>query len=390
MNINDLRQETKGAESVIHFNNAGTSLMPDVVYDSIVDYLDNERMIGGYEILELRMDELDTFYPVAAKFIGAQPDEIAFKESATHAWTTAFYSIPFKAGDKILTSNADYQSNYMAYVMAEKRFGTLTEIVPSTKFGELNLAALEQMVDEKTKLISVTHMPTNNGLVNPAEEIGKIAKQHGILYLLDACQSVGQYPVDVEKIGCDMLTATGRKYVRGPRGTGFLYVRKEVQDQLDPIFLDQSSATWNGPGNIVPVPSARRFELWEWSAANKIGLTQALRYASNLGIENIWEIVNARAKQLRASLSQIDGINMLDVGSVMSGIVTFEHATIAAETIQKRLFKNKMNTSVGVQTTVLQDIASNPKSMVRPSVHYYNTEAEIAEFCDGLRAIVSS
>ena len=390
MNIEQLRNETKGASGVLHFNNAGTSLMPDVVYDSIVDYLDNERLIGGYEILDLRIDELESFYPVIAGFIGAKPEEIAFKESATHAWTTAFFSIPFKSGDKILTSHADYQSNYMSYVLAEKRLGTITKIVPSTSQGELDVDALDSMIDEKTKLISVTHIPTNNGLVNPAEEIGKVAKKYGILFLLDACQSVGQYPVDVEKIGCDMLTATGRKYIRGPRGTGFLYVRKDAQDKLDPIFLDQSSATWNGPNNIVPLPSARRFELWEWNAANKIGLSKAIEYANNIGIESIWETVKKRAIQLRRLLRAIDGVKVLDIGSVQSGIVTFEHTSFKAEKIKKGLFDRKMNTSLGEQTTVLQDIASPmPKYMVRPSVHYYNTEEEVETFCDAVQSIVA-
>ncbi|HLO01628.1 MAG TPA: aminotransferase class V-fold PLP-dependent enzyme, partial [Symbiobacteriaceae bacterium] len=272
------RAQTPGSQSVLHFNNAGTSLAPQPVIDAVVGYLQAEALRGGYELEGAEWNRLTDTYAAVAELIGAQKGEIALQDSASRGWAAAFYAVPFSPGDRILCSVQEYASNYIAFLQVAARTGARVEVIPNDESGQLDLTALEQMMDAKVKLIAITHIPTSSGTINPAEAVGAIARRAGCLYLLDACQSVGQLDVNVERIGCDMLSATGRKYLRAPRGTGFLYVRESALDRLDPAQLDHHSATWTAVGEYKLAPDATRFEFYEASMALRIGLGVAARY----------------------------------------------------------------------------------------------------------------
>jgi len=375
----------------MHFNNAGAGLLPQPVLEGVVEHLKLEAAIGGYEAAEGQAAEIEHCYTALAALLNCRTDEIAVVENATRAWDAAFYAMDFAPGDRILTAGAEYASNYIAYLQVAKRTGAVIDVVPDDRDGQLDVDALRGMIDERVKLISITHVPTNGGLVNPAAEIGVVAREAGVPFLLDACQSVGQMPIDVEAIGCDMLSATGRKYLRGPRGTGFLYVRASMLDRLEPPMLDLRAATWTGRNKYRMRPDARRFENWESNVAGKIGLGIAADYARNWGLEAIEERVSGLAALLRRELGKIGGVTIRDLGRRRCGIVTFTVDGRDAQHIRQRLAERAINVSISGRGSTLLDMDRRRLNEVaRASVHYYNTEEEVGRFCESLESIVGS
>lgn len=383
------RRETPACATVLHLNNAGAALMPQPVVDATVSHLQLEAAIGGYEAAGRAADRLEQVYGSVARLIGCGPDEVAIVENATRAWDLAFYAIPFRPGDRILTCMAEYGSNYIAYLQVARRTGAVVEVIPNDEYGQISLTALRNAIDDRVKLISISHIPTNGGLVNPAAAVGRIAREAGVLYLLDACQSVGQLPVNVDEIGCDLLSATGRKYLRGPRGTGFLYARRSVLEQLEPPFLDIHAADWVSRDAYQVRPDARRFENWECYVAGKLGLGAAVDYALGWGMDAIWDRISALADRLRAGLAELPGVTVRDLGRQQCGIVTFTAAGHDPDRIQPQLAAQGINVSVSHPGSTRLDMeARGLSSLVRASVHYYNSEDEIDRFCAAVGALI--
>ncbi|MEE2981583.1 MAG: aminotransferase class V-fold PLP-dependent enzyme [Pseudomonadota bacterium] len=382
IDLNRARRETPGCTTVAHFNNAGAGLMPAPVLDATIGHLRLEAEIGGYEAHDRQSALLDDLYDSAATLVNCRASEIAFVENATRAWDMAFYSLDFKPGDRILTAKAEYVSNYIAYLQVSRKTGAVVEVVDNDNHGQISIAALEAMMDDRVKLISITHVPTNGGLVNPAAAVGRVARAAGVTYLLDACQSVGQMPIDVEAIGCDMLSATGRKYLRGPRGTGFLYVRQSLAYQLEPVFLDLRAAEWVADDRYDVVPGARRFENWESNVAGKIGLGVAMDYALGWGLDAIRDRVVGLADGLRRRLGAMAGVTVRDLGVERCGIVSFSMAGHGAKAIAVAAAKQAINVSVSSVSSTRLDMADRaPDGVVRASVHYYNNDEEIDRLC---------
>jgi cysteine desulfurase/selenocysteine lyase len=391
MNIDKIRAETPGVAHCIHLNNAGAGLMPGPVLETVKAHLDLEARISGYESKTQEDERIEAAYDSVARLIGAQKSEIALVENATVAWQLAFYSQELKEGDRILTAEVEYAANYIAYLQMQKRTGCVIETIPSDNSGATDPRALEKMIDDKVKLIAITWIPTNGGLINPASEIGAIAKAHGIPYLLDACQGVGQMPVDVEELGCDYLSATGRKFLRGPRGTGFLYVRAEKLKTIEPCMLDMFGAEWTAPEEYEMRPDARRFETWESSYALHLGLGAAADYALDIGLDAIRERAFSHADNLRAALNEISGVTVQDIGSQKCAIVTFSHEAVEARKIAAAIREENINVSAsGPSSTLLDARARSLPDLVRVSPHYYNVDDELESFLRALRNIVGS
>lgn len=363
--------------------------MPQAVLSALSDHVGMESRIGGYEAAVENAGAIEGFYSGVARLVNGRRDEIAFLDSATRAWHAVFHAMDFKAGDVVLTARSEYNANMVSFLHAEKRYGIILKLVPDAPDGSIDIDALEKLVCARTRLICLSHIPTNDGLVNPAEAVGLVAKRHGIPFLLDACQSVGQMPIDVETIGCTMLSATGRKYLRGPRGTGFLWVRKDWIEKLEPHVLDIRSGSWSGISRYEIAADARRFELWEANLAGQIALGAAARYAIGIGIAEIWARISELADAVRTMLDGLEGFSVHDQGSVRSGIVTFSHAHLPAAEIVARLRSvHAINTSVSaVQLTRTELISAGITHVVRASVHAYNTFAELEALIEALNAM---
>ena len=390
LDIDRIRAETPGCAHVLHLNAAGSSLPSRRTLDATLDHLKLEAEIGGYEAADRARPVLDGFYPSIATLIGAEADEIAYVENATRGWDLAFYSLDFQPGDRILTCVSEYSSNYISFLQVAKKTGAEIVVIPDDRHGQIDLGALERAIDKRTKLVSISHIPTQGGLVQPAEAVGKIVNDAGILYLLDACQSVGMMPIDVKKIGCDFLSATGRKYMRGPRGTGFLYARTRSTSQIEPIFLDNHAARWSGDNDYTVMPDAKRFENWERYFAGVIGLKVAADQANELGMPAIWARLRALADGLRERLATVKGVTLTDLGVTKGAIVTFAVDGKEHTALKQTLRDQRINVSVSTQFSSRLDLKGRGlKDVMRASVHVYNTEEELDRFVAALRPLVA-
>ena len=376
------RAETPGCRSVAHLNNAGAALQPQPVLDAVVAHLELEARLGGYEAAAHNAEAVERPYRALAALLGCSAAEIAVVESATRAWQAAFLSVPLQPGDRVLTSVAEYGSNYLQLLHSAARRGVSVEVVPDEESGRVSVDALADALDERVKLVALTHVPTGGGLVNPIAAVGRLARDAGALYLVDACQSVGQLPIDVDDVGCDFLAATSRKYLRGPRGVGLLYARGATAAQLEPALADLRSAIWDAPDHYRFQGDARRFEAWEMPVAAKIGLGVAVDYALGWGVHETWPRVRELGAELRQGVGELPGVTVHDVGIERCGIVTFSVHGRHPDEVRRALGEAGVNVSVSEAGSSRLDFDRRRlPAVVRASVHYYNDADDLERCC---------
>lgn len=378
--IEQLRLETPGIKNRIHFNNAGSALTPQPVITAFQQHFQLEIEIGGYEAEAAAHAEIEGFYNAMAQFLNCQPRNIAYTASATDSYNRALSAITFEKGDVILTTRNDYASNQIAFLELQKRFGVQLVRAADVPEGGVDVDSVRDLIQKhRPKLVAVTHVPTNSGLVQPIAEIGEICKSEDIWYLVDACQSAGQMPLDVQQIHCDFLSATFRKYLRGPRGAGFLYVSdKALNANLEPLFLDLLSANWTATDGYEIRADARRFELWERPHALMLGSKVCIEYALNIGLPQIETRVKHLADFCREKLSALPGIKNLDKGKDRCGITTYAVRGWEPQALKIKLQSFNINTSITTRIGAQLDFAEKGVDWaLRVSPHYYNTEEEV-------------
>src|SRR2546428_4912488 len=379
------RADTPGCANVIHFNNAGASLMPQPVLSAMVDHLHREANFGGYESADDAASAVNDSYASVARLIGAQPKNIAVVENATVAFFQALSAFDFREGDIIVTTRNDYISNQLAYLSLAKRHRVVIERAADLPSGGVDArSARELLRNSRVRLLAVTWIPTNSGLIQPVEILGEIAEQAGVPYLVDACQAVGQIPIDVARLRCDFLSATARKFLRGPRGIGFLYVADRALQRGDaPLYIDMRGASWVTADQFELAPDARRFENWEFAYGLLLGLGAAARYAVDAGVERCSARAIMLADKLRDQLSQF--ARVLDRGEKRGAIVTADFGRSAAEIVEQ-LHKRHINTSATFRQWAIIDMDDkHVRSALRVSPHYYNTEEELDALIDALK-----
>jgi selenocysteine lyase/cysteine desulfurase len=395
--IATFRNETNGCKNVIHFNNAGAGLMPNVVTEAQLDHIKLESEIGGYEASALKAAEIQNFYTQCAKLFNCKPTNIAFTASATDSYTRALSSIPFKSGDVILTDNDDFVSNQIQFLSLQKRLGVKIVRINNAAIGGVDLNDLEEKLKKyQPKLLAITHIPTNSGLVQPVVEIAKIyndySQQNGekTWYILDACQSAGQMKLDVEVLKCDFLSITCRKFLRGPRGTGALYISDKALDAgLEPMFIDMRGAEWIEKDKYKQQPDAKRFEDWEFAYSTVLGTASAIEYCLTIGEDKIWQQVKHLSGNLRNQLSQLDRVRVLDKGPEVCGLVTFHVEGSDPKYIVSELLKRKINVVPSYRAFGIIDFDEKGIDWaIRASPHYYNTKEEIEIFINSINEII--
>ncbi|OAE59485.1 class V aminotransferase [Achromobacter insolitus] len=387
--IEALRAQTPGTQTTVHFNHAGASLPSAATLQAIQAHLQREATQGPMEAGVASRELTEKARALAARLLNADPAEVALTGGNSPGWGAAFAALePWLPGDRILVGRHEWGGNLAVMRLKAQRAGATLETIPSDDSGCVDAQALEAMLDERVRLIALTWLPANGGLINPAAAVGSVARRHGIPYFVDAAQAVGQLPVDVTQIGCDVLSGAGRKALRGPRGTGLLYVRRGFLDQLTPAFVDTHSAPLGADGEPVLRPDAARLESAEASLALRCGLANALREALDIGLPAIRARIDATAESLRTELAAIPGITVLDQGQERSGLVSFNVAGQDAVSVQRAMAAQGITIgSNGVPYTPLDMQARGLTQIARASVSYLTNDAEIDRLLQGLRAL---
>ncbi len=384
------RRDTPGCEKRVHLNNAGASLMPASVLGAVVAHLQREAQIGGYEAADAAAEQVAATYVSVGGLIGAAPRNIAVVENATAAFALALSAFDFQRGDLILTTRNDYVSNQIMYLSLARRLGVEMVRAEDLPEGGVDPESVRALIARRRpRLVAVTHVPTNSGLVQPVEAVGEVCEAAGVPYLIDACQSVGQIPLDVRRLKCDFLSATARKFLRGPRGVGFLYVSdRMLAGGAHPLLVDMRGAEWTAADEYTLVDGARRFENWEFAYAQHLGLGEAARYAVAVGVDVGGRRAAELAAYARERLSALDGVRVLDRGRALCAIVTAEVAGCDARAVVARLRERGINANASLRAYALLDMeAKQAASAVRISPHYYNTTEEIDTAVDAIAEI---
>ncbi|MBA2459521.1 MAG: aminotransferase class V-fold PLP-dependent enzyme [Gemmatimonadales bacterium] len=377
--ISAWRAETDGADRLVHLNNAGAALAPRPVIEAVDAHLRLERELGGYEAADARRDEIAAAHTSVARVLGAPAGSIAMVQNATAAFAHALDAFDFQPGDRILTSRADYVSNQIMYLSLARRRGVEIVRAPDGPAGGIDPDAVRRLIArQRPVLVALTWVPTNSGLVQPVEAVGELCRAAEVPYLVDACQAAGQLPVDVTRLGCDYLAGTARKFLRGPRGVGFLYVsERTLAAGAHPLLLDMRGATWSDPDDFTLVPDALRFESWEISYALVLGLGAAADYALKVGIETGGDRARALAAYARNQLASLPGVRVLDRGPELCAIVTADLG-VPADAVMTSLRARRINTSSAEREDAVIDMdEKGTASVLRISPHYYNTAEEV-------------
>ncbi len=377
-----------------HLNNAGAALATSATLEAVIGHLELESERGGYEAARQVTDRLESLVSSAARLLGAGPGEVVIAGSDTQAWSKALWGYVLGGGitegSRLLVDRIAYDSHYLGLLQVCELTGATIEAVPSEADGRLDLGALEHALDTgpTPALISLTHIGTHRGLVNPVEEAGVLCRRAGVPFFLDACQSVGQLPVDMGRIGCDVATTTGRKWLRAPRGTGLLFVRADFVERLRPPGIGGNSAVWEDAGHYLLLPGARRFAEVEVSIAGHLGLGVAIDHALSLGLEAIASRVDGLGEQLRRALRAVDGVTVHDGGHRRSGIVTFTTEAATPAEVAEAASAAGINVWTSEAPSARLDMsAPGPTSVVRASPHYYNTGDELGRLVETVRSL---
>jgi selenocysteine lyase/cysteine desulfurase len=385
------RADTPGCARLVHLNNAGAALVPRQVRDAVAAHLNLEEEIGGYEAADAQTEAIKATYQALAELLGTRAHNLALVQNSTVAFAQAISAFDPGPGDAILTSRSDYASNQIMYLSLARRRGVEIVRAPDAPEGGIDPEAVRKLVSRRRPaLVALTWIPTNSGLVQPVEAVGEICRDAEVPYLVDACQAVGQMPIDVGRIQCDYLAATARKFLRGPRGLGFLYVSDRMLERgAHPLLPDMHGATWTDRDDFVLTPDARRFETWEVAYALVLGFGAAARYAGEVGLDVARDRSRELAAYVRDRLAALPGVRVLDRGAERCAIATATFEGRHAKDLKLALRARRINTSSPEREDAVIDMdEKGATSALRISPHYYNTKEEVDIAVDALREIL--
>lgn len=379
--------ESKKSLTFINFNNAGSSKNSNKVIKTIIAYLEEEQKLGGYLAAKLNRPKILNFYRVFSKLIKCKKSEISFLPSSTYGWNFFLNSISFKKNDNVIIFENEYGNNFISLL---KKKNLKIKVSKLSHDGQVCFESLKENIDRNTKLVSVCHISSQCGNLIDVQKVGKIVKEinRNTLFLVDACQSIGQIDINVRKINCDVMIGSGRKYLRGPRGTGFIFIKDDLKKNLSPIISDSFSCKIVNMKKIIY--KKNYFETFEYSPALLLGLTEAIENIHSIGIKKIQKKIKKLSLYFRLKVRKLNGVIIFENECLISGINTIIINGFSTKEVLDYLLKKKILCSISDNKTSYHFFKTRKrKSLLRLSFHYYNDFKEIDFLIKTIEELVS-
>ncbi|RMF30889.1 MAG: aminotransferase class V-fold PLP-dependent enzyme [Candidatus Nitrosothermus koennekii] len=376
MDIGVIRRDFPITRRLIYMNNASSAPMPISSIKAITDYILFESEHGpDSRIVSDRIEEItiDTRRRLS-KMLRCKEEEIIFTQSTTDGINFVSQGLRLKKGDNIIIRDSihEHPSNYIPWARLEDRCEVRRLNIDED--GSIDLEELEELIDDNTKVIALSHALFNTGLILPVEEVGKIAKKYNVPFFIDAAQTVGCLDVDLSKIDCNFLSFTGSKWLCGPSGIGVFYCRKDSQDMLEPLLSGfESMFVKDDKLLLKDIPD--RFEAGFRNYIGIVGLNASLKYIMNVGIDNIRERNMRLADMLREGLKD-KKVYGPEEDHKRTSIVSF-----ALDDVDSAIEKLEKNNIIFAK----RDISG--KNIVRASPHFFNDEREVLEALNVIRTL---
>ncbi len=387
IDVDAVRATTPGCHDRAFLLSAGSSLPTQETLDAVIGHLRLEGAVGGYAAADRVVDVLEQGRADLAALVGGDPDEIALVPSDSVGWVKAWWgwvvggNVP--PGSTVFVDRLCYHSHYAALDQTRRLGNFSIRVMPSLADGTVDVDALD--IGSDVSVVCLTMVGTHSGNVNPVPDVGRRAAAAGVPLFLDACQALGQLALDVKELGCHVLTGTGRKFLRGPRGTGMLWVSQSIVERFSPPGIDATSTPWSTADGMHIRSGVRRFEEFEVSVASMVGLASAVRQALTLGAAPIERRVVALGERLRSQLAETEGVEVRDTAARRCGIVTFTVGGVPPAGVVAAASASGITINQSTSTWAAIDMdAKRTPAVVRASPHYFNTTSEI----DRLAAVV--
>lgn len=372
----------------MYFNNAGAGLMSKGTYETLTNHMEIEMNVGAYKAAAIKSDAVNNFYLLAAKLLNAgSKDEIAFIDSASRGWNLIIYGLDIKESDVIVTLSSEYGTNLLTIYDIAKRTHCGIKVIQCDNEGNFSLDDVDQALQSGGTILAVSHVAAQGSIVNPVVELGILAQKYDAIYIVDGCQAVGQIKVDVQQINCCAYVTAGRKWLRGPRGTGILYVRRNAPIRTPQIDLASADLVFDELGTVVDVKvrdDAKQFELWEKSTSSLLGLANAIQEYMDYGIDTAEQEICAKANYIRSFVVSNQHLALVGSENSSTGVVGFyikdpKQEKKVKELIEKENFIISYVCDWDCPTFFPQN---GVQYIFRISPHYYTSNDDIQAICN--------
>jgi cysteine desulfurase/selenocysteine lyase len=393
MKTADVRADIPLLEEFIYMDSASTTPTPRPVVEAMCDYFyyyNSNTGRGAYNLAVKATQEFNRARIKTAGFIKANPEDIIFTKNTTEAINLVAHGLEFNKGDNIVVSNMEHHSNLVPWLNLKKR-GVEVKIVKADQNGVIDPLDIEKVVDSNTRLLTITHVSNSIGSVQPVEELGKIAEENEVLYLIDAAQSAGHMKLDVKNLMADFIAFPGHKGFLGPVGTGFLYCNNKLQYELEPINLGGGTVEEVSDDDFKLTESPDRFEGGTQNISGVIGLGASMDYLKRIGMDNVEKHCLKLTQILYQEIQNIEKAKVYGSPENIYGIVSFNIDGINSHDLAKILDEVKSICVRSGHHCALPSIkhmgAYELGGTVRASLHYYNTKEEIQILVETLKEV---